>query len=74
MNVCLLVVKQYDTDNNPCYTSRFGRFDPAHSAHIAANLDHPDSVIAEIVVMPEGFGAAMRDFERFSIDPSEYSQ
>lgn len=69
MNVCLLVVKQYDTENNPCYTSRFGRFAPDHVAHMEAELDHPDSQVADIVVFPDSFAAAMRNFNAFCVDP-----
>ncbi len=65
MTVCLLVVKEGD----PCYVSRFGRMSPEHAAHIAASLDHPDCTIADIVVMPAGFGAAMLDFNAFCVDP-----
>lgn len=74
MTVCLLVVKTYDKRLQDTYANRFGRFAPDHVRHIEATLGHPDSTIADIVVMPEGFGAAMADFNAYCIDPSEFSQ
>ena len=66
---CLLVVKTYDRHLKDTFTQRFGRFAPDHIAHMENTIGHPDSTIADIVVMPEGFAAAMRDFQRFCVDP-----
>ncbi len=70
----LVELRTYSNTLGDSTARQFCHMQPSALAHVEATMGDMFGAIRAVVVMPDSFAAAMRDFERFCVDPSEYSQ